>query len=74
MNFKYVDFPIKQRVSAETESGEIVYGMLTYLAFDFGRIKKGFYVSNSSGAPFARKVLGNTINIIDYGKGITPND
>lgn len=68
MNFKYINFPISQRVSAETESGEIVYGMLTYLAYDFGIIKKGFYLSNTAGAPFSYKVLSNTINIIDYGK------
>lgn len=47
-----------------TENGESVKGILTLLGADFDYIKKGFYISNLAGAPFAYSVKPESVVIL----------
>ncbi len=47
-----------------TEAGDIVKGVLTLLGADYNGIKKGFYIGNLSGAPFAYSVKSDSVVIL----------
>lgn len=44
-----------------TINGDMVFGMVTILKKDYSTVRKGCYISNSGGAPFAYMVRHETI-------------
>ena len=45
----------------KTINGDVVEGKLTYLSKDKKKIKKGYYISNSEGSPFAFQVRPESV-------------